>query len=259
MYLSLLTTGLLPPPCSGFLPSGQIRTPLGIGRNLSLQHYSPANSQGKAGRQQRQMQKWQSVCITEVSQCFMDIKNSGPHLIQFTPDSILMPNKQSVAVLKHPGVINSVMCGSVTVTSSAWGLFLLGLVLFHKLIASFWTNLIILPNSHWFSCSLFWLDALYPDCISTKLTVITGGYYPKLKQPLSSEDQYKISGWLWSTSLHLVIDFCLQVSLLQLFLLQRNWVAYCCLQPISDFKVTGNNFRSCEKQSLGQLQKAPRW
>jgi len=66
-----------------------------------------------------------------------------------------------------------------------------------------------------------------------KLTVIISGYYPKLKQPFSSESQYKTSVWLWNISLHLVTDFCVQVSLLQLFLLKRNLVAYCCLKLIS--------------------------
>lgn len=62
---------------------------------------------------------------------------------------------------------------------------------------------------------------LYPDCISTKLNVSIGGYYTKLKQPFSSENQYKISGWLWNTSLYLVKDFCLQVRLLQFFSSQK--------------------------------------
>lgn len=146
-----------------------------------------------------------------------------------------------------------------TVTSCALGLFPLGLVLFYKWITNFWTNLIFLPNSHHFPCFFFWLDVLDPDCVSTKFTVIIGGYYSKLKQPFSSENQYKVSGWLWNTSFCLIIGFCLQVSLLQLFLFKRNLVAYCCLKPTSNFKVTGNNFRSWEKQSLGQLQEPPKW
>lgn len=32
-----------------------------------------------------------------------------------------------------------------------------------------------------FFLSFYWLDVPYPDCISAKLTVITGAYHPKLK------------------------------------------------------------------------------
>lgn len=196
-----------------------------------------------------------SVCVTEGT----EIKNSGPYLIQSTSDSISMPNKQSVTILKYPGIMNLVTCESEN-SHLLWFRFV-----------STWLGSILQINNKLLNkpdfpakFTLFFLLFLLawctiPWCISTKLTVITGGYYPKLKQLFSSENQYKISGWLWNTSLYLVTDFCLLVSLLQLFLLKRNLVAHCCLKPVSNFKVTGNNFRSWEKQSLGQLHEPTKW
>lgn len=115
-----------------------------------------------------------------------------------------------------------------------------------------------LPNSYWFYCFVFWLDALYPYCVSVKLLIICG-YYPKLKQPLSLENQYKISGYLSNTSLYHLMDFCLQVGLLQLFLFKRNLDAYCCLTPVSNLKVIGNNFRNWEKKIHRSTKWNPNW
>lgn len=47
-------------------------------------------------------------CVTEGTH----IKSSGPYLIQSSSGNISMPNKQSVTILKYPGVMNLATCES---------------------------------------------------------------------------------------------------------------------------------------------------
>lgn len=99
---------LFSPHVSHFLLFSQIQAQFSTGRKLCLQYYTPANSQAEAGRQQRQVQWWQTVSVTEGT----DTKNSVPYLTQSTSDRDCFLGIEILTILKYPGVMNLVTCES---------------------------------------------------------------------------------------------------------------------------------------------------